>query len=127
MHQTEEGQGLPVAVSGTVSVQVIKFDNCYSIMLNATSLIQPLDQGFISMVQSRYRKWYLKWMLAQGNLANGLVDEEQQAPSDSDEERDDKVVPVQAPSGPVHVIKPSVRRGIRKVAQVWANLEPVRI
>ena len=94
---------------------------------NATSLIQPLDQGIIAMVKGRYRKWYLRWMLAQDNLPNGIVDVEQQAASDTDEEQDNEVVPVRASNQPVHHIKTSLRRGIRKLARVWRSLEPVHI
>ena len=94
---------------------------------NATSLIQPLDQGVIAMVKARYRKWYLRWMLAQDNLANGIVDAEQQAASDTDEEQDNERLPVRPANGAINQIKPSVRRGIRKLARVWRNVEPVHI
>ena len=36
-------------------------------------------------------------------------------------------MPVRASNNSVHHIRPSLRRGIRKLARVWANLEPVRI
>ena len=82
--------------SGLICVQVIQVDEMYCIMLppNATSLIQPLDQGAIAMVKARYRKWYLRWILAQDNLANGIVDACQQAASDTDEEQDTERLPV---------------------------------
>ena len=110
-------------------MQVIQIENCYCIMLppNATSLIQPLDQGIIAMVKSRYRKWYLRWMLQRDNIANGIIDAEQQAASDTDEEQDTEIVPIGEPNAPVHHIRPKLRRGIRKLARVWANLEPVHI
>ena len=110
-------------------VLVIQIENCYSIMLppNATSLIQPLDQGVIAMVKARYRKWYLRWMLAQDNLANRIVDAEQQAASDTYEEQDTGRLPVRPPYGHINQIKPSVSGGIRKLARVWQNVEPVHI
>ena len=119
----------PTYVCSTCLLQVIQIEDCYCIMLppNCTSVIQPLDQGIIGMVKSRYRKWFLRWVLSRDNLANGINDEEQQAASDSDEERDDEVVPVAAPGGQVHHIKASLRRGIRKLSRVWANLEPIHI
>ena len=110
-------------------LQVIEIEDSHCIMLppNATSLIQPLDQGIIAMAKSRYRKWYLTWLLAQDNLANGIVDADEQAPSDSDEERDNEVVPLRQANTPVHHIKASVRRGIRKLSRVWRDIEPIHI
>ena len=66
-------------------------------------------------------------MLRQDNLHNGIINDLQQAPSDTDEEQDGEVVPVRPPGGQVHHIKHSLRRGFRKLAKVWANLESVHI
>ena len=109
--------------------QVIQIDNVYCIMLppNATSLIQPLDQGIIAMVKVRYRKWYLRWTLRQDNAANGIDNAEQQALSDDDEARDDEVVPVGDADVPLHTLKPSIRRRICKLAKIWKEVEPVHI
>ena len=110
-------------------MHVIQVDNLYCIMLppNATSLIQPLDQGIIAMVKARYRKWYLRWTLKQDNRANALVTPEQQTPSDDDEANDDEVVPVRDAEAPLHTLKPSIRRGIRKLTKIWNEVEPVHI
>ena len=79
------------------------------------------------MVKARYRKWYLRWTLKQDNLATGLVDAEQQAPSDDDEAQDDETVPVRDAGAPLHTLKPSVRRGIRKLSKIWHEVELVHI
>ena len=86
-----------------------------------------LDQGIIAMVKARYRKWYLRWTLQQDNAANGIVRSDQQAPSDDDEAHDDEVVPMRDADAPLHTLKPSVRRGIRKLAKIWSEVEPVHI
>ena len=69
----------------------------------------------------------LSWMLQQDNQTNGILDEQQQAPSDTDEAEDTEVVPLRPAGAQVHHIRPSLRRGIRKLSRVWAHQEPVHI
>ena len=108
-------------------MQVVQVENLYVILLppNATALIQPLDQGIMAMVKARYRKWYLHWVLSQDNRANGITTAT--AMSDSDEERDKEVVAVPAADAPLHRLKRSVRRGIKKLANIWSEIEPTHI
>ena len=54
-----------VTISIMHDMNGIEVHNLTCIMLppNATSLIQPLDQGIIAMVKARYRAWFLRWMI----------------------------------------------------------------
>ena len=103
-------------------LQVIQLDNLWCIMLppNATTLIQPLDQGIIAMVKARYRKWFLSWILNQDAAAN----EGERADADSDAE---DAGPVIGPDTSLAHIKPSIRRGIRHLSDIWSGVQPRHI
>ena len=116
-----------VVASVIHDINVIQVDNLYCIMLpaNATALIQPLDQGIIAMVKARYRAWFLRWLIDLDHRATARRNLNRPPPEDLSDP-DDAVQEVTAET-PLHRLKPSYRRGIRNIARIWRDVEPVHI
>ena len=108
-------------------IQVIQVDNLFCIMLppNATALIQPLDQGIIAMVKARYRRWFLRWLIDLDHRATARPQMNRPPPEEDSDPED--APPEMTEDTPLHRIKPTYRRGIRHIAKIWSDVQPVHI
>ena len=103
-------------------INVVQVDNMWVIY---PALIQPLDQGIIAMVKARYRAWFLRWLIDLAHRATARRNLNR-APPDELSDHADSVVEITEET-PLHKIKPSYTRGIRHIARIWADVQPVHI
>ena len=108
-------------------INVIRVDNLWCIMLppNATALIQPLDQGIITLVKARYRAWFLRWLIDLDHRATARRNLNR-PPLEDVSDPEDVVMEVTEETR-LHRIKPSYRRGIRHLAGIWREVGPRHI
>ena len=108
-------------------INVIRVDNLWCIMLppNATALIQPLDQGIITLVKARYRAWFLRWLIDLDHRATARRNLNRPPPEEVSDPED--VVMEVTKETRLHRIKPSYRRGIRHLAGIWREVGPRHI